>query len=86
MCWKFITHERDKVGDYQFRFLLHIPMGLIIGLLFPLTYPVLVLFIRYEENEDLHTKDQAWKDYAGTLAGCVVGNLALIGLIIWWLL
>jgi len=66
--------------------LMHIPIGFVIGLLFPLTYPALKLFIRYEENEDVHTKDQAWKDYAGAIAGAIMGNLTVAGIIIWRLI
>ncbi|GAH20484.1 unnamed protein product, partial [marine sediment metagenome] len=80
---KWLTHERDKIGDFQKRVLIHLPIGFIIGVLFPLTYPALKIFIRYEENEDVHTKDQAWKDYAGAMVGCVIGNFVEAGIIIW---
>ena len=81
---KILKHPRDKVGDYQRRVLIHIPIGLLIGIPI-LGYPVLKLFIRYEENEDAHTKDQAWKDYAGAIAGAcitVIITIALTTLII----
>lgn len=81
---KLITHNRDKEGDYGIRATLHFPFGVMI-VASVLAHPVLPivltwLFIRYEENEDIHTKDQAWKDYYGAIAGAVVGILALIGL------
>ena len=81
---RFITHTRDKVGDFQSRVLIHIPIGILIGI--PLLgYPILKLFIRYEENEDIHTKDQAWKDYAGAIAGTLITVIAIITLLILWL-
>ena len=71
---KFLTHERDNVGDFQKRVLLHMPAGLVIGI------PVIgwafaYIFKAYEENEDLHTKDQAWKDYFGALVGAAIPTL-----------
>ncbi len=80
---KLLKHERDLVGDYQKRVLIHIPIGFLIGVAFPLSYPILLLFIRYEENEDMWVKDRAWKDYAGAIAGAIVGLLTLIGIIFW---
>ena len=80
--WK---HSRDTVvGDFGGRVLQHIPIGILIGATFPLSIPILVLFIRYEENEDVHTYDQAWKDYYGTLVGAVVGLLLEV-LLLWWI-
>jgi len=77
---KLITHNRDKeIGDYGSRLVLHIIPGFLMGLLPGFSG----LFIRYEENEDLHTKDQAWKDYAGAMWGFVPGRIILIALIIW---
>ena len=74
-----LNHGRDKVGDFQKRVLIHIPIGLLIGVpLFGI--PILVLFVRYEQNEDLHTKDQAWKDYAGAIVGSVITT---IGALVW---
>jgi len=84
MNWKkrfplsFIKHSRDKEGDFGIRVLIHIPIGLLIGLTFPLSIPLVKLFIRYEENEDIHTKDQAWKDYFGAMVGCSIGILAVV--------
>lgn len=78
---KLITHNRDKVGDFGSRVILHIPVGLIIGI--PLIgKPVRDLFIRYEENEDLHKKDQAWKDYAGAIVGATITTLIVLVIII----
>jgi len=83
MNWKkslpfsFIEHSRDKEGDFGVRVVLHVPIGLLIGLTFPLSIPLVMLFIRYEENEDVHTKDQAWKDYFGALVGCSIGIIAV---------
>lgn len=81
---KFLTHERDKVGDYQKRLLIHIPIGILIGIPV-LGIPILFLFIRYEENEDFWVKDRAWKDYAGAIAGAcitVVGTAIALGILL----
>jgi len=79
---KLLKHSRDKTGDFQERVLLHIPAGLIIGI------PVLgwafaYIFKAYEENEDAHTRDQAWKDYFGALVGAVIMTLLCTGALIW---
>ena len=79
---KLITHNRDYIGDYGSRFTLHIPAGFIAGLL----PGFLKLFTHYEENEDAHTKDQAWKDYAGAMWGFAFGRGLLIAFTIWFLL
>lgn len=79
---KLITHNRDKVGDFGSRVVLHIPIGLIAGI--PIIgKPVRELLIRYEENEDAHSADQAWKDYAGAIAGAIITSLASLAGIIW---
>ena len=78
---KLITHDRDDEGDFGSRVVLHIPVGFVIGLAFPLSLPLLWLFIRYEENEDKHVKDEAWKDYFGAMVGCVVGMAVLLALL-----
>ena len=75
---KHFTHVRDDEGDFGIRALMHIPIGLLIGLTFPLSYPLLKTFIVYEENEDVHTKDEAWKDYYGCQMGEAIGLIALI--------
>jgi len=77
-----LKHDRDKVGDFSKRVLLHIPIGFVIGAVFPLSFPLLWLFIKYEENEDLHTKDEAWKDYFGAMVGSSLGLLTLIILLL----
>lgn len=77
----FLKHERDKVGDFQPRVLLHIPIGFIMGLtsVIPFVgYGLTRLFIRYEENEDIHTKDQAWKDYFGALVGFTAASIVIL--------
>jgi len=83
---KLLKHERDKIGDFQRRVLLHIPIGFIIGLasVVPFVGSTLAqLFIRYEENEDVHTRDEAWKDYFGALTGFVLAVVIIIGLLVW---
>ena len=86
---KILRHDRDKVGDFQSRVLLHIPIGFLIGMasLIPFVgLALLWLFIRYEENEDLHFKDQAWKDYFGAIVGVVIAFVVIIGIIFWWVI
>jgi len=79
---KIIKHERDKIGDFQKRVLIHIPIGLLIGI--PIIgKPVKDLFIEYENNEDLHTKDQAWKDYYGASVGASIMQVLIIGALIY---
>ena len=78
----WLRHERDKVGDFGKRTLMHIPVGFVIGLL-PFSGGLKDLFISYEENEDLHTKDEAWKDYFGAIVGYIPGRLVLVGLCVW---
>lgn len=74
---KHITHCRDDEGDYGVRFLLHIPAGILIGV----GLLGKDLFLKYERNEDAHTEDEAWKDIAGAMWGCVIGRVLLaIGL------
>jgi len=82
---KLLMHSRDKVGDFQDRVLLHVPIGFLMGL-FPFDTGLKDIFIRYEENEDLHEHDKAWKDYFGAMVGYVLGRFTLIGLIIWLIL
>ena len=81
--FKWLTHSRDKTGDFGYRAFLHIPIGLLIGI--PLLgLPLLLVFIRYEENEDIHTKDEAWKDYFGAIIGAVISTLVITGLLIYF--
>ncbi|KKL98833.1 hypothetical protein LCGC14_1820450 [marine sediment metagenome] len=76
----FLKHVRDTKGDYQMRVLIHIPVGLLIGIPF-LGYPLLRLFCAYQESEDRHETDKAWKDYAGAMVGASITILGiLIGL------
>jgi hypothetical protein len=77
-----LRHDRDKSGDFAIRVLMHIPVGLVTGIPI-LGYPVLKLFIFYEENEDLHIKDEAWKDTFGALIGATLTVLAVTSVIIW---
>ena len=79
---RWITHPRDEVGDYGVRVLLHIPIGLLMGI--PIIgYQLMRLFFFYEKNEDQWTSDQAWKDTAGALFGMAVTVMVVIGLGIW---
>lgn len=82
---RIITHNRDTEGDFGIRVLIHIPIGILIGIPF-IGRNIKDLFIRYEENEDLHTKDQAWKDYAGAMVGAAITTVvvAIIVIIIVW--
>ncbi len=79
---KFLKHSRDTVGDYQQRVLIHIPIGLLIGILI-LGYPLLHLFEKYQQSEDQWVKDQAWKDYAGAQIGAIISILIQIGIVIY---
>ena len=82
---KLLTHSQDKVGDFQDRVLLHIPVGLLMGI--PVMgIPLLLLFRQYERNEDRWCKDQAWKDIYGAMVGVVVTMLVTLGLIVWILI
>lgn len=66
----------------------HIPHGIGITLLsatlilFPIAWCFLKVFISYEENEDLHKKDQAWNDYLGVLFGIAIMGLILFAALI----
>ena len=77
-CNKHITHNRDDEGDFGIRVILHIPIGFLIGALFPLSFPLLYSFHKYEKNEDMHVKDEAWKDIFGCLVGEAVGLVVLV--------
>ena len=82
---KLITHNRDDEGDFGHRVLLHIPVGLLIGIPI-LGYPLLKLFIAYEENEDKWVQDEAWKDYFGAMVGASITiiTILVIGIILFW--
>ena len=82
---KTIKHNRDNEHDYGERFLLHIPIGFYMGV-FPFSRGLRELFIRYEESEDKWVKDEAWKDYAGTMAGYVMGRTLLVIIVVYVLL
>lgn len=80
---KILTHSRDKVGDFQSRALLHIPIGFLIGIasLFPfmsLGSNLTEIFTKYERNEDVHTEDEAWKDLFGAMLGMSIAILLVI--------
>ncbi len=80
---KLLIHSRDLVGDFQNRVLVHLPIGLVIGLSWlvhwSVTLALCYVFVCYEENEDAHTKDQAWKDYFGCLIGIIIGGIVSKG-------
>lgn len=78
----FLGHDQDTKGDFGKRALMHIPVGLVAGIPI-LGYPVMKLFIFYEANEDLHIKDEAWKDTFGAVIGASITVLAAIGVAIW---
>jgi len=86
---KLVTHNRDTVGDFGSRVVLHIPIGLIIGLtsIIPLVgYTLARLFVAYEQNEDFRTADHAWKDYYGALVGFVIAVPIVLAGVIWLIL
>ena len=78
---RHFTHSRDDEGDFGIRALIHIPVGFLIGLTFPLSYPLLITLLKYERNEDAHTEDEAWKDLFGAMIGEVIGLLVLMSII-----
>jgi len=71
------------------RVLIHIPVGLLIGFSYfaHWAFPIVLgyLFWQYEENEDRHLNDGAWKDIKGAIWGLgilsvTVAILKLLGL------
>lgn len=74
---RLITHNRDSVGDFGIRVVLHIPVGFLIGFLLVFSslagIGLLLLFLVYEWTEDWRVQDHAWKDLFGGMVGCVVG-------------
>ena len=76
-----LTHSRDKVGDFQSRVLLHIPVGFLIGLFLEDKD----LFLEYERDECAHSQDEAWKDIAGALIGFPFGRALVFALLIYLL-
>jgi len=81
---RYWTHERDDEGDFGFRSLMHIPIGILIGIPI-LGKPLRDIFIRYQENEDKHVKDEAWKDYNGVMIGEAITEVGLLVWLIVWL-
>jgi Na+/proline symporter len=82
---KILKHSRDKTGDFQERVLIHIPIGLLMGI--PLLGRNLTqLFVKYQENEDLHTSDEAWKDYFGAILGASITITILIVMILFFII
>ena len=79
---KLLTHSRDKLGDFQSRVLLHIPIGFIIVASclahWSITIALCYIFVRYEENEDVHEQDKAWKDYFGAIVGGVIASATIL--------
>jgi uncharacterized membrane protein YukC len=74
---KHLKHEQDYVGDFGWRMVVHVPVGIICSI--PVIgWGLLYLFAHYELNEDLHTTDQAWKDIYGAMVGFAAGLMAQI--------
>ena len=85
---RHLTHNRDKVGDYGIRFVIHVPIGILLSIPI-LSWGLIILFKAYQRNEDLHTEDQAWKDVFGAMVGYVMGMSVIIILVVWlivWLI
>ena len=82
---KLITHNRDVVGDFGSRAVLHIPVGIVMSIPI-LGWGLIALFIYYEKNEDKWVQDVAFKDVYGALVGYVLGMITLIGVVLWNLL
>lgn len=81
---RLITHDRDTDGDFGRRTVIHAfaGYGIIILALAHWCIPLALTvgFIFYEKNEDLHVKDQAWKDTFGFLVGGVMAGFTILGL------
>lgn len=74
---KHLTHNRDKVGDFGIRVVIHIPIGILLSVPvfgWPLTY----LFWKYQKNEDGYFHDGAWKDVFGAMVGFVIGEVVQV--------
>ena len=80
-----LKHVRDKAGDYGIRVVMHIGIGILMSI--PVfSWGLIALFIYYQKNEDKWTHDQSWKDVAGAIVGYIIGELILIGFIVWYLI
>jgi hypothetical protein len=84
-----LGHCRDYTDPPEFggRVILHTFHGLAIAFSplvhWGLTIAYVWIFIRYEENEDIHTRDEAWKDYYGALIGIFLGGFIIFMLDRW---
>ena len=79
---KKLTHPRDRDNDFGVRVVLHVPIGVLLGILLNI-FPVvgcglLVLFLVYDWTEDWRVYDHAWKDLYGALVGTVIGIASYI--------
>ena len=79
---RHFVHNRDMERDFGVRAIIHIPIGIVMGLL-DWNNGLTRLFEFYERNEDRHSGDQAWKDVFGAMIGWVIGRLALVALVVW---
>ena len=79
---RHFVHNRDMERDFGVRAIIHIPIGIVMGLL-DWNNGLTRLFEFYERNEDRHSGDQAWKDVFGVMIGWVIGRLALVALVAW---
>ena len=83
---RHFTHNRDDEGDFGIRVIIHIPIGIVMGVLsiIPfLGYGLIQLFLKYERNEDAHTQDEAWKDIFGAIIGYIIGSICIIVILIY---
>ena len=74
---KHLTHNRDEVGDYGIRLVIHIPHGLIMSIPI-LGWSLIPIFMAYQKSESYYTADQGWKDHAGAITGIIIGVLVQI--------
>jgi len=81
---KHLTHNRDKDGDFGIRVVIHVPVGIVIGILLVICpiagLGLVLLFGLYEWTEDWRVQDHAWKDLFGALCGCIIG--VVVGVIL----
>ena len=72
LCDWLIKHERDNVGDFGSRVVIHIPIGIVMSA--PVFgWGLIALFIYYQHSEDNWCEDRAWKDVYGAMVGCCIG-------------